>query len=92
MHLKVLNKVRTFFANRYIENEFIDFKTEKVVPQFTEIYTDLGVAYKRKDKVTLSRSLSQSMRDYTFSLMKEDAFNPYLQKVSLLRPVQARIY
>jgi len=32
------------------------------------------------------------MKDYTFSLLKEDAANPFLQKVSLVKPVQARIY
>ena len=29
---QILNKGRSFFGNRYIENEFIDFKTENVVP------------------------------------------------------------
>jgi arsenate reductase-like glutaredoxin family protein len=79
--------VRNFFANRYIENEFIDYKSDKIVSQLTEIYNDLGLAYKRRDKTTLSRSLSESMRDYTFSLLKEDMGNPFLQKVTYLRPV-----
>lgn len=89
---RMVNLSRTFFANRYIENEFVDYKTEKIVPQFTEIYNDLSVAFKRRDKTTLTKSLSQSMRDYTFSLLKEDIGNPFLQKVSLVKPVQARIY
>jgi len=54
----MVNIVRNFFANRYIENEFVDFKSDKIVPQLTEIYNDLGLAYKRRDKTTLSRSLS----------------------------------
>ena len=75
---RLLGKMRSFFANRYIENEFIDFKSDKIVPQLTEIYSDLGLAYKRRDKTTLTRSLSESMRDYTFSLLKEDMPNPFL--------------
>ena len=70
----------------------MDYKTDKIVPQFSEIYNDLNLAYKRRDKTTLTRSLSESMKDYTFSLLKEDAANPFLQKVSLVKPVQARIY
>ena len=89
---RLTNKFKTFFANRYMENEFTDYKHDRIVNQLTEIYNDLGVAYKRRDKTTLTRSLSQSMKDYTFSLLKEDLGNPFLQKVSQLRPVQARIY
>lgn len=58
LHERVLNQMRTFFANRYIENEFVDYKTDRIVPQMTEIYNDLGLAFKRRDKTTLTRSLS----------------------------------
>jgi len=88
----MVNRVRTFLANRYIEGEFVDYKTDRIQPQLTEIYTDLGLAYKRRDKTTLSRSLSQSMRDYSFSLLKEDVPNPFLEKVTSMKPVQSRIY
>ena len=91
-HQNLINRFRTFYANRYIENEFVDYKSDRIVPQLTEIFTDLGMAYKRRDKTTLSRSLSKSMQDYTFSLLKEDCINPFMSKVTLMRPVQSRIY
>ena len=51
--LKAKNAMWTFFSVRNIENEFIDFKTFNLEPQFKEIYSDLHSAYKRTDKVIL---------------------------------------
>jgi hypothetical protein len=58
---QIKNKVHTFFSLRNIENEFIDFKSFYFDTQLKEIYTDLYNAYKRGDKVILTRSLSQPM-------------------------------
>jgi hypothetical protein len=66
---KMRNKIRTFFSLRNVENEFIDFKTFHVNQQFKEIYTDLYNAYKRGDKVILTRSLSESMFEVIFKVI-----------------------
>ena len=58
---KLQNKVRTFTAMRNFENEFVDFKTYHAQDQFKEIYLDLYKAYKRSDKVIMTRSLSEGM-------------------------------
>ena len=77
LFFQLVNRVRTSFAVRNIENEFIDFKTFSMDRQFREIYGDLFNAYRRGDKVILQRSLSEPMLDYVKSLQKEKRPNPF---------------
>ncbi len=86
------NKVRTFFAIRNIENEFVDFKTHIIHDQFSEIYTDLHNAYKRGDKVILQRSLSEPMFEYVKALLREKRPNPFFKQVNNLKLIQVRNY
>ena len=74
---KAKNKFQTFVALRNIENEFVDFKSYQIHDQYKEIYSDLWTAFKRSDKVILSRSLSQSMYEYNSGLIKEKEPNPF---------------
>ena len=55
------NKMQTFSAVRSIENEFVDYESYTVRDQFREIYLDLFKAFRRNDKVILTRSLSSPM-------------------------------
>jgi len=77
---------------RNIENEFVDFKSYNIDKQFREIYGDLFLAYKRGDKVTLQRSLSEAMFKHTVSLLKAKKENPFIRQVNSLTTLQARVY
>ena len=50
---RLYEKVATFFNVRNIENEFVDFRNYKLEKQFTEIYSEAHLAFKRNDKVIL---------------------------------------
>ena len=89
---KLKNKVQSFVALRSIENEFVDFKTYYLQDQMKDIYLDLSNAFKRADKVILSRSLSQPMYDFTTALLKEKKLNPYFKGVNGITLMQARVY
>ena len=92
MVYKLKNKITTFVSLRSIENEFVDFKTYQLHDQYRDIYTDLFNAYKRGDKVIMTRSLSQSMYEYNTSLLKEKQPNPFFRTINGLTMMQARIY
>jgi hypothetical protein len=77
---------------RNIENEFVDFKGYNIGTQIKEVYGNLGVAYKRGDRVTLNRSLSTSMFSHTDSILKTKKENPFLKQVDSLTLLQARVY
>ena len=90
--LKLKNKLWTFLSVRNVENEFIDFKVFNMDKQFREIYTDLHNAYKRGDKVTLQRSLSEPMFEYVKALLKEKKPNPFYKNIESMKLVQSRNY
>lgn len=90
IHLK--NRLWSFLAFRNIENEFVDFKMYNVDRQFKEVYNDLSTAFKRNDKVVLQRSLSESMNQYTVSLIKAKKHSPFLRQVDSMATMQARVY
>ena len=66
---------------RNFENEFIDFQPGTVDEQFRSIYGDLAQAYRRGDKVTLSRSLSGPMFKYVSGLLQERKPSPFHKQV-----------
>jgi len=70
----------------------VDFKTYYLQDQMKDIYLDLSNAFKRADKVILSRSLSQPMYDFTTALLKEKKLNPYFKGVNGITLMQARVY
>lgn len=88
----MFNGMKSFVSYRNIENEFVDYETFQATYQYRQIYYDLFNAYKRNDKVILSRSLSSSMFKYTFDRMKEGSPNPFFKDVKAISMVQARIY
>ena len=55
--------LQNFFVNRSIETEFVDYKRYYIQEQFGEIYEDLYKAYRRGDKVIVTRSSSEGMRN-----------------------------
>lgn len=77
---------------RNIENEFVDFKGYTLDTQFREIYSDLHTAFKRGDKVTLQRSLSEAMNTYCVSLLKTNGESPFMRDLRSLTTLQARVY
>ena len=50
---KLLNKCRSFFAIRNIENEFVDFRSYNIDSQFQEINANVYKAYAKNDKVNM---------------------------------------
>jgi len=86
------NKMLSFFATRNIENEFLDFKSFYINGQLKEVYEDLYVAYKKKDKVTLQRSLSESMFEYCSSLLRANKPNPFYRNITKMGLIQARMF
>ena len=88
----VKNRVHSFFSLRNIENEFVDFKSYSLDRQFREIYTDLYVAFRRNDRVTLQRSLSESMNNHCVALVKSSKESPFLKQIDSMKNLQARIY
>ena len=89
---KMYNRIYSFISFRNIENEFIDFEHYTADTQYRELYEDLGNAYRRSDKVILSRSLSSSMLKYIQDQLKEGRPNPFYKDVNSLKMVQARVY
>ena len=90
---KLSNKVATFMALRNIENEFVDFKTYNVNKNFKEINSSVHIAFTKRDKVRLQKSLSESMFQYAKSLHKDKSKpNPFLKTVNNFKIMQARIY
>ena len=81
---KTRSKVFSFFAMRNVENEFVDFKGYNIDRQFREVYGDIFLAYKRGDKVTLQRSLSEAMFAHTTHLLKAKKDNPFLKDINSL--------
>ena len=75
------NKVQSFVAWRSMENEFADFKSYYINDQLREIYDDLYKSYRRYDKVILNRSMSESMKEYTISLLEAKKPNPFRQNI-----------
>ena len=58
---KVRGGIQTYVHTRAIEKLFSDFKSFYVDTQFREIYHDLYTGYRRRDLVTLQRSLSDPL-------------------------------
>lgn len=79
---KVQNKVKNFIGVRTFENEFVDYDYMKMDVHFNKIYADLQAAYRRRDKVILSRSLSSQMLHYNTALVKKNAASPYCKDVN----------
>ena len=90
--MMVKSRVQSFFAIRNMENEFVDFKSFSMESQFRELCTDLHISYRRGDKVTLQRSLSESMNNHCVSLLKSNKTSPFLKQIDSLMRVQARVY
>ena len=91
---KIKNRVQTFMSLRNIENEFVDFKTYNIDKNFKEINSSVCIAFSKRDKVRLQRSLSVSMFEYAKALHREkgNRINPFLKDVHSLKVMQARIY
>ena len=85
---KMRNKVHSFFSIRNMENEFVDFKSIYLHDQIPEIYNDCSDACRRRDKVTMKRSLAEPM----FNLLKSSAKNPLFKHCDSVKLCQARIY
>ena len=63
---KAMNMAKRLFYVRNAENEFVDFRTQYFDEQIKTIYSDLHFAYRKKNKVILDRSTSESMNKVTF--------------------------
>jgi hypothetical protein len=74
-------------ALRQIEGEFVDFKVPHYPEQMGEVYGDLFNAYKRGDKVILTRSLSSGMYKYTSNLLNEKKPNSFFRDINSLKMV-----
>ena len=80
-------------ALRNIENEFVDFKSYNVNKHFKEINSNVYMAFNKRDKVRLQKSLSESMFEYAKSLHKDKIKpNPFLKNINNFKIMQARIY
>ena len=79
---------------RNIENEFVDFKTYNVDKNFKEINSNVCIAFNKRDKVRMQKSLSASMFEYAKALHKDKSnrVNPFLKDIHSLKVMQARIY
>ena len=69
--------------------------------QFSNLYKDLFAAYKRGDKVILTRSCSDNMfqvstilliAQHQMSLLKAKSHNPFYKQFSNLKLMQAKVY
>ena len=69
--------------------------------QFSNLYSELFAAYKRSDKVILTRSCSENMfqvstipltKQHQMSLLKAKSYNPFFKQFSNLKLVQAKVY
>jgi hypothetical protein len=78
---KMYNRTYTYFSLRNIENEFTDFTKWGIDEQISEIYKDCAQAYRRKDKVTMKRSLSEGMFNYLVQEAKSKSPTPFLKDI-----------
>jgi hypothetical protein len=67
---KLQGRYTTYRALKKIERTFMDFKSFYVDTQFREIYSDLQIAFKRRDLVVLQRSLSDPMYEVSLDIAK----------------------